>query len=294
MCGLAGIIGSEDPGRARAATAKMLMALAHRGPDAEGLETWPGAVLGHRRLAVFDLSEAGTQPMLSEDRSVGVLFNGAIYNFRSLRVELERYGYRFRSQTDTEVLLHGYRAWGIDELLQRLRGMFAIAIWDAAKDRLFLVRDRMGVKPLVYAVGNGTIAFASTVRALACAGFGRTIDDLGVAEFLEYGFVTDARTIYREVRKLPAASILEWHRGECRIREVLDAPPNQPTRDLIRGSGRRNRASVSPGRRETPRCRRSGRRPTQRRSGLEPGLLGDLAPRRRYHGVYHRHTGFGV
>ena len=224
MCGLAGIVGDADPGRARDATAEMLAALAHRGPDAEGLESWPGAVLGHRRLSIFDLSDAGRQPMLSVDRSVGVLFNGAIYNFRSLRAELERCGHRFRSQTDTEVLVYGYQEWGIDELLRRLRGMFAIAIWDARDDRLFLIRDRMGVKPLVYAVADGTLAFASTVRALRCAGFGHAIDDLGVAEFLEYGFVTDARSIYRDVRKLPAASILEWHGGRYQIREYWSLP----------------------------------------------------------------------
>jgi asparagine synthase (glutamine-hydrolysing) len=224
MCGLAGIVGDIEPARARAAAAEMLAALAHRGPDAEGLESWPGAVLGHRRLSIFDLSDAGRQPMLSEDRSVGVIFNGAIYNFRSLRVELERCGDTFRSQTDTEVLVHGYRRWGIDELLRRLRGMFAIAIWDARDDRLFLIRDRMGVKPLVYAAADGAIAFACTVRALGCGGFGRTVDDLGVAEFLEFGFVTDARTIFREVRKLPAASILEWHRGRYQIRQYWTLP----------------------------------------------------------------------
>lgn len=204
---------------------EMLASLAHRGPDAEGQESWAGALLGHRRLSIFDLSDAGRQPMLSEDRSVGVLLNGAIYNFRTLRAELERRGYRFRSRTDTEVLVHGYLEWGVDELIRRLRGMFAIAIWDARQSRLFLIRDRMGVKPLVYAVQDGVIAFASTVRALARGGFGRTIDDLGVAEFLEYGFVTDARTIYREIRKLPAACILEWHQGDYRIREYWNLPP---------------------------------------------------------------------
>ncbi len=224
MCGLAGVVGDAEPDRARAATAEMLAALARRGPDAEGLEVWPGAVFGHRRLSIFDLSDAGRQPMLSEDRSVGVVFNGAIYNFRSLRVELERCGHSFRSQTDTEVLVHGYRRWGIDELLRRLRGMFAIAIWDARDDRLFLIRDRMGVKPLVYAAADGVIAFASTVRALRCGGFGHTIDDLGVAEFLEYGFVTDARAIFHEVRKLPAGSILEWHRGSYQIRTYWTPP----------------------------------------------------------------------
>jgi asparagine synthase (glutamine-hydrolysing) len=224
MCGLAGIVGEVDPCWAQSAVAAMLAELAHRGPDAEGLESWPGAVLGHRRLSIFDLSDAGRQPMISEDRSVSVLLNGAIYNFRSLRGELERHGCLFRSRTDTEVLVYGYQVWGVDELVRRVRGMFAIAIWDARENRLFLIRDRLGVKPLAFAVQGGSIAFASTVRALARGGFGHTIDDCRVAEFLEYGFVTDPRTIYREVQKLQAASILEWHQGTYRIREYWSVP----------------------------------------------------------------------
>ena len=127
----------------------MVRALARRGPDGEGVETWDGAVLGHRRLAIFDLSEAGRQPMISADGTVSVVFNGAVYNFLTLRAELEARGVSFRSRTDTEVLVDGYREWGIDALVNRLRGMFAFGLWDAAARRLFLVRDRLGVKPLV-------------------------------------------------------------------------------------------------------------------------------------------------
>jgi asparagine synthase (glutamine-hydrolysing) len=108
----------------------MVGALAHRGPDGEGIESWPSAVLGHRRLAIFDLSDAGRQPMLTPDRRTGVVFNGAIYNFRDLRQQLENGGAMFRSQADTEVLLAGYRAWGIDGLLDRVRGMYAFCLWD--------------------------------------------------------------------------------------------------------------------------------------------------------------------
>src|SRR5215204_6223640 len=121
MCGLAGFVGSADPLRARERVQRMLGALERRGPDGEGIEAWHGAVLGHRRLAIFDLSDAGRQPMMSADRSLGVVFNGAIYNFRELRAELEAAsGAVFRSNTDTEVLLHGYRRWGIDGLANRL------------------------------------------------------------------------------------------------------------------------------------------------------------------------------
>ena len=125
-------------------------ALARRGPDSEGFEAWPGVGFGHRRLSILDLSPAGHQPMLSDDRKTGVVFNGCIYNFLELRAELEQHGHRFRSNCDTEVLVTGYLHWGIDDLVVRLRGMFAFAIWDETKRTLFLVRDRLGVKPLVY------------------------------------------------------------------------------------------------------------------------------------------------
>src|SRR5438128_7698078 len=123
MCGIAGIIGGNPLTREQAAR-QMLAALARRGPDGAGLESWPDATLGHRRLAIIDLSEAGRQPMLTEDGQVGVVFNGEIYNFHELRRDLITRGCRFRSLTDTEALLHGYRVWGLDALVAKLRGMF--------------------------------------------------------------------------------------------------------------------------------------------------------------------------
>jgi len=162
--------------------------------------------------------------MLSPDSSVGIVFNGAIYNFRELRSELETQGYHFKSHTDTEVLLHGYDFWGLDKLLEKIRGMFAIALWDDRKRTLFLVRDRLGVKPLIYTVQNGHIAFASTVRALRAAGFVDQIDDLAVAEFLEFGYVTDQRAIYRGAQKVAAANIVEWCEGKVRTREYWHPP----------------------------------------------------------------------
>jgi asparagine synthase (glutamine-hydrolysing) len=224
MCGIAGIVDYPDRFGAAERVHLMLRTLARRGPDGEGVETWPSAVLGHRRLSIFDLSDAGRQPMLSPDGETGVVFNGAIYNFHELRAELERCGCRFRSHTDTEVLVHGYRQWGIDDLVARLRGMFAFAVWDNAASRLLLVRDRLGVKPLVYAVRDGAVAFASTVRALRDAGFAADIDDQAVLEFLEFGYVTDDRTIYAGVHKLPAATIAEWRDGALRCREYWRPP----------------------------------------------------------------------
>ena len=229
MCGIAGLAGSgalvEDREEARFRVRRMMSTLARRGPDGEGLEVWDGgAVLGHRRLSIFDLSDAGRQPMLSPDSSVGIVFNGAIYNFRELRAELETQNYKFKSHTDTEVLLHGYDAWGLDRLLDKIRGMFAFALWDDRKRTLFLVRDRLGVKPLLYACREGQIAFASTVRALRAGGFVDEIDDRAIAEYLEFGYVTDDRSIYRGAQKVAAATVVEWSKGRVQTREYWRPP----------------------------------------------------------------------
>jgi asparagine synthase (glutamine-hydrolysing) len=202
----------------------MVQALERRGPDSEGLENWDGASLGHRRLAILDLSEAGGQPMLSADRQIGVVFNGCIYNFRELRRELEARGNRFRSECDTEVLLYGYREWGIDALAGRLRGMFAFAVWDNPRRVLTLVRDRLGVKPLVFCQQHGEIAFASTIAALRTAGFGGGIDPQAVLEFLEFGYVTEARAIFEGIEKLAPATIAEWHEGHLERRKYWSLP----------------------------------------------------------------------
>ncbi|HKR61718.1 MAG TPA: asparagine synthase (glutamine-hydrolyzing) [Pyrinomonadaceae bacterium] len=224
MCGIAGLVGNHDRAEAASLVAAMLSSVAHRGPDGEGIETWESAVLGHRRLAIFDLSELGRQPMMSPSGDVGIVFNGAIYNFRELWSELEGQGYAFKSQTDTEVMIHGYDAWGIDGLVSRLRGMFAFALWDERKQELFLVRDRLGVKPLVYTVNDGCLAFASTPRALSEAGLVGGFDQQAVAEYLEFGYVTDDSVIYQGAKKVPAASILEWSNGTARIREYWSPP----------------------------------------------------------------------
>lgn len=234
MCGISGVAGRFDPQTGLEQVRALNRSLEGRGPDAEGLESWPGCVLGHRRLSIFDLSELGRQPMLSSDRGIGVVFNGAIYNFLELRRELEAAGYAFRSRTDTEILVHGYRHWGIDKLLPRLRGMFAIAIWDAAAGKLTMFRDRLGVKPLYYAERNGQFAFASTARALHAAGFASELDLDGVSEFLEYGYVTDDRSIYAGVRKVPAAGVIEWTPSSGARREWQYWQLPEPSRELAR------------------------------------------------------------
>jgi asparagine synthase (glutamine-hydrolysing) len=224
MCGIAGVAFTNRSSGTELAVRAMLPPLARRGPDAEGLHLWPGIGFGHRRLAILDLSPAGAQPMLSADGTVGVVFNGCIYNFIELRRELEQRGHTFRSHCDTEVLIEGYREWGADGLLPRLRGMFAFAIWDETRRTLTLARDRLGVKPLVYSLLKGGIAFASTLDALRAAGFTGAIDRQSALEFLDLGFVTDARSIFEGTRKLPPATLLEWRDGEIDERTYWTLP----------------------------------------------------------------------
>jgi len=224
MCGLAGVIGDFDAERSRAVVQAMMACLRRRGPDGEGLEEWPGATMGHRRLSIFDLSSAGRQPMLTADRRVGLVFNGAIYNFWELRSELEREGIAFHSRTDTEVLLHGYTQWGVDRLVRRLRGMFAIAFWDNTNRKLYLVRDRLGVKPLLYSIHGDVLGFASTARALRSGGLAGGLSTAAIAEFLEFGFVTDEQCIFSDVRKVAPGQIVEWDGGKLSARSYWSLP----------------------------------------------------------------------
>lgn len=232
MCGIAGVIGNKDQDAAREKVSRMLEVLKHRGPNDTGIEVWDGAVLGHQRLSIFDLSAAGHQPMLSPEGDIGVVLNGAIYNFRALRAELEDKGCRFRSRTDTEVLIHGYQEWGFDRLVSKMQGMFATGLWDERRKTLFLVRDRLGVKPLAFAVGDREISFASTVRALKAADCGRGLNEKGVAEYLEFGFLTDDHAIYKGIEKVAAGEIVEWRDGELEKREYWNLPPVSPANKI--------------------------------------------------------------
>lgn len=233
MCGIAGFVSTKRCELIGPAVRRMMDALARRGPDSEGFESWPGVGFGHRRLSILDLSPAGNQPMLSEDRRVGVVFNGCIYNFVELRTELEKHGHRFRSNCDTEVLVNGYLHWGIDELVVRSRGMFAFALWDEQKRTLFLVRDRLGVKPLVYWARDGEIAFASTVGALGTTGFTGSVDPVAVLQFLDYGNVAGDQCIFDNASKLPPATILEWRDGMVRQRIYWTLPHWEAENSLI-------------------------------------------------------------
>ena len=216
MCGIAGGLfwnRRHDAQAAEAAVTSMLGVLRHRGPDDSGLfrtstdegDSSPFVVLGHTRLAILDLSAAGRQPMLG-DRGSAITFNGEIYNFIELRTELERAGARFESRTDTEVLLRGFDVWGLG-VLNRLRGMFAFALWDSANRRLVLARDRMGIKPLYFYRGDGFLLFASEVRALLASNLvPRTLDPTALWQYLGYQSIPAPRTLVKGVRMLDAGS----------------------------------------------------------------------------------------
>jgi len=180
----------------------------HRGPDEGGIHIEPGVGLGHRRLAIIDLS-TGQQPLFNEDHSVAIVFNGEIYNYLELVPELQALGHQFRTRSDTEVIVHAWEAWGAD-CVDRLRGMFAFAIWDRNRDTLFLARDRMGVKPLHYAqLDDGTLIFGSEIKALlAHPRLDRSLDPLAVEEYFAYGYVADPRSIFKAIHKLPPACTL--------------------------------------------------------------------------------------
>jgi asparagine synthase (glutamine-hydrolysing) len=191
--------------------------LHHRGPDQEGTHLEPGVALAHRRLSIIDLG-SGRQPLYNEDESVVVVFNGEIYNFRSLVPELTVLGHRFRTLSDTEVIVHGWETWGAG-CVERFRGMFAFALWDRMQETLFLARDRVGKKPLYYAeTADGRFLFASELKSiLACPTLVRAIDGSAVEDFLALGYIPDPKSIYRHVRKLEPGCTMTIRRGAGRV-----------------------------------------------------------------------------
>ncbi|MGE4323014.1 MAG: XrtA/PEP-CTERM system amidotransferase [Sphingobium sp.] len=214
MCGIAGIFHLEtakpvDPARVRA----MLDVMPHRGPDGSGVWTAAGVGLGHVRLSIIDLA-AGAQPMLTEDESLAVTFNGEIYNFAEVRADLEAKGHVFRTGSDTEVILHGYRQWG-EDCVRHFIGMFAFALFDARAQSLWLVRDRLGVKPLHYApLSDGSVIFGSELKSLLAHPLLRRAADLtAVEDYMAYGYVPDDACLVAGVRKLGAGETLRLVRG---------------------------------------------------------------------------------
>jgi asparagine synthase (glutamine-hydrolysing) len=214
MCGLVGIFDSVDRREIdRSLLTSMTSSLAHRGPDGHGYHLAKGIGLGHRRLSIIDL-EGGQQPMFNEDHSVSVVYNGEIYNFQELAQELRGCGHQFHSVCDTEVIVHAWEEWGAD-CVKRFRGMFAFALWDSNSERLFLARDRLGIKPLYYALlADGRLLFASEMKALLCdPTLKREFDIRAIEDYFAFGYVPDPKTIYASVRKLPPGHTLIWERG---------------------------------------------------------------------------------
>ena len=208
MCGIAGIFNVNGEPASPVLLRRMTDAIAHRGPDGEGFFVDSFVGLGHRRLSIIDLSPAGHQPMATVDRRCVISYNGEIYNYQELRVELEALGYHFRSRTDTEVLLYALAEWK-EHALERLNGMFAFAMWDAARQELFLARDRYGIKPLYYTLQGNSFLFGSEVKAiLAHPAYATDVDKEALLEYFTFQNLFTDRTFFRGVRLLPAGTFL--------------------------------------------------------------------------------------
>src|SRR5688572_2300316 len=215
MCGIAGVIDMQGSRAiSRGLVARMNETQLHRGPDAGGMHFEPGIGLGHRRLSIIDLA-TGQQPLYNEDGTVVVVFNGEIYNYQSLIPELAALGHVFRTRSDTEVIVHAWEEWG-EACVERFRGMFAFALWDRARETLFLARDRLGVKPLYYALlPDGQLVFGSELKSLIPhPGFRRELDPYAIEDYFAFGYVPEPRTVYAGARKLPPAHTLTIRRGE--------------------------------------------------------------------------------
>ena len=236
MCGIAGFADRNVPGvwTARseyqsdetALLRRMCGAIRHRGPDDEGLHVEPGVGLGMRRLAIIDLA-TGHQPIHNEDATVWVVFNGEIYNYRALRHELTGLGHRFTTVSDTETIVHAYEEWG-ESAFARLRGMFAIALWDRREETLWLARDRVGIKPLHYTVVDDRLYFGSEIKSLLeVDAFEPTLDLEGLDHYLSFLYTPRDASIFEGVRKLPPGHVLRWRRGTFQTRCYWELPAEE-------------------------------------------------------------------
>jgi len=224
MCGICGKLNLDGSPIDSPLIEKMCSILSHRGPDDSGVyisesraqSTEPRIGLGHRRLSIIDLS-LGHQPMSNEDGSIWIVFNGEIYNFQELKEALIKNGHFFKTKSDTEVILHLYEDYGVD-CVKELRGMFAFAIWDSKKKRLFLARDRLGKKPLVYTRYKNSFLFASEIKSILCdKNIPKEIDHIAIHHYLSYGYIPQPWTIFKGIKKLPPSSILVIENGSERI-----------------------------------------------------------------------------
>ena len=223
MCGICGQYNFEDRAPVfKQNIEKMTTTLIHRGPDDVGYYIEGPIGLGFRRLSIIDL-EGGHQPMSDLTGSVWVVFNGEIYNFPELRAQLEGHGHVFRTRCDTEVIVHGYKQWG-DDVLNRLNGMFGLAIWDVARQRLILARDPFGIKLIYYKIDRGHVYFASEMRGvLAGMPEGSEVDPAALNLFLRYRFTPSPHTIIKGIRKLAPGTMVSFERGNYRVSRCVYA-----------------------------------------------------------------------
>lgn len=215
MCGITGLFDTRgERAVSHPVLHRMNNAQSHRGPDEGSLHIEPGVGFGHRRLSIIDIA-TGQQPLFNEDHSVVIVFNGEIYNYQELIPELQALGHVFHTKSDTECIVHAWESWG-EACVQRLRGMFAFAIWDRNRQTLFLARDRLGVKPMHYALlDDGTLLFGSELKSLlAHGGLRRDLDPLAVEEYFALGYIAEPRTIFQQAKKLPPAHTLTIRRGQ--------------------------------------------------------------------------------
>ena len=229
MCGICGIVGMESRERGEALVRRMMAAIVHRGPDAEGILIAPPVVAGSRRLSIIDLP-GGSQPVWNETNTLAVVYNGEIYNFRELRKELEAAGHTFRTNSDTEVIVHAFETWG-EKCVERLHGMFTFAIVEMPQGpggratRVFIARDRMGIKPLYYAIVEGALFFASEVRALLASGaVTERLSADALSSYLLFGSVSEPVTLVEGVFSLPPGHYLDVQAGEGAVRPVFPRP----------------------------------------------------------------------
>lgn len=237
MCGIAGLISINGSPVAPEVLKRMTDAITHRGPDGEGHWIEGNVALGHRRLAILDLSRAGHQPMISADRRYVLSYNGEVYNFRELCTELQAAGYCFRSKTDSEVVLHALAYWGPDALL-KFNGMFALALWDCKEKTLLLARDRYGIKPLYYARQGNTFAFGSEQKAItAQPGFQRKLDLPALLEYFTFQNIFTDRTLLQDVRILPAGhyALLKQGQSELKLSRYWDYRFREPAVAVDKG-----------------------------------------------------------
>lgn len=223
MCGIAGIVGKEGEAVTVDQVRRMTDAIVHRGPDEEGICADGNVGLGMRRLSIIDVA-GGTQPIYNEDRSIVIVFNGEIYNFQELRQGLVARGHKFSTHSDTEVIVHLYEEMGAD-CVTKLRGMFGLALYDKRRKSLLLARDRLGKKPVHYALLDGRLYFGSEIKAmLAVAPQLADVDAEGILQFFYFGYVPDPYSAFKRIRKLPPGHFAEYSDGEIKVRKYWDVP----------------------------------------------------------------------